>query len=45
MKSQKHESWKKNGISKKMKTKNFLNLKISELHQCQRQTMSVSDNV
>ena len=27
---------------KKMKTKNFLNSKISELNQCQRQTMSGS---
>ena len=30
---------------KKMKAKNFQNSKISELNQCQCQTMSVSDNV
>ena len=45
MKSQKNEISKKNGISKKMKTKNFQNSKISELNQCQCQTMSVSDHV
>ena len=30
---------------KKMKTKNFLNSKISELNQPQCQTMSASDNL
>ena len=42
MKSQKNEISKK---KKKMKTKNFINSKISELNQPQCQTMSASDNL
>ena len=43
MKYQKNEISKKK--KKKMKTKNFLNSKISELNQPQCQTMSASDNL
>ena len=32
-------------MSKKMKRKNFQKSKISDLNQCQCQTMTVSDNV
>ena len=41
MKSQKE----KRNLKKKNKTKYFQNSKISELNQCQCQTMSVPDNV
>ena len=36
---------KKRNLKKKMKRKNFQNSKMSELNQCQCQTMSVADNV
>ena len=36
------KSQKKNEKKKNIKTKNFLTSKISELNQCQRQTMSGS---
>ena len=39
------KSQKQLNLKKQMKTKNFQNSKISELNQCQCQTMSVSDNV
>ena len=39
------KSQKQLNLKKEMKTKNFQNLKISELNQCQCQTMSVSGNV
>ena len=39
------KSRKQLNLKKEMKTKNFQNSKMSELNQCQCQTMSVSDNV
>ena len=39
------KSQKQLNLKKEMKTKNLQNTKISELNQCQCQTMSVSDNV
>ena len=44
MKSQKNEISKKKK-KKKMKTKNFINSKISEMNQPQCKTMSASDNL
>ena len=39
------KSQKQLNLKKEMKTKNFQNTKISELNQCQCQTMSVSDTL
>ena len=46
MKSQKKKKKKKKKMKskKKIKSKKFQNSKISELNQCQRQTMSGLDN-
>ena len=39
------QSQKQLNLKKEMETKNFQNSKMSELNQCQCQTMSVSENV
>ena len=39
------KSQKQLNLKKEMKTKNFQNSKISELNQCQCQTLSESDNM